>query len=52
MGLLTLRLGLTGGINDYLLSTDGTSPSANSKRQLETPEVSRRLLEHGPTPSI
>ena len=51
-GLLTLRLGLIGRIDDYLLSTDGASSSANSKRQFETPEVLCRLLENGPTPSV
>jgi len=48
VSLLTLELGLIGRINDYLLSTYGAGPSADSKCKLETPEVSRRLLEDGP----
>jgi hypothetical protein len=49
---LTLGLGPNGGINDYLLSTNGPGPSTDSKRKLEPPEVLGRLLEQGPAPSI
>lgn len=50
--LLTLGLGLNGGINDYLLSTDSPGPSADSKRKLDPSEVQVGLLEQGPAPSI
>lgn len=50
--LLSLGLEMIGRINDYLLSANGTGPSADSKRQLEPPEVLRRLLKHGPTLSM